>query len=73
MQLESTLFSILFFFYPCFLLSAFKLNNTIGCFAMYSIKKISIHDPYATEMSTKDSKVEKLLSGKVCVAFRISN
>ena len=60
-QLESMLFSII----PWLLLSAFKLNNGIGCFAMYSIKKICIHDPYATEESAKDSKVEKLISGKV--------
>ena len=61
MQLESMLFSII----PWLLLSAFKLNNGIGCFAMYSIKKICTHDPYATEESAKDSKVEKLISGKV--------
>ena len=61
MQLESMLFSII----PWLLLSAFKLNNGIGRFSMYSIKKICIHDPYATEESAKDSKVEKLINGKV--------
>ncbi|RVW16671.1 La-related protein 6A [Vitis vinifera] len=30
-----------------------------------NIKKICIHDPYATEESTKDSRVEKLISGKL--------